>query len=92
MTDWICPACGGGFPDEEMLRGQRTDGSKDEACPWCAYSLNTRRDLDEYPSEGIRTGTRAKLDEGTNLSIAEILSLDEDELDEKLDDEDDEAR
>ncbi|WP_126665175.1 hypothetical protein [Haloterrigena salifodinae] len=27
MSDWICPACGGGFPDDRLVNGS--------ACPWC---------------------------------------------------------
>lgn len=37
MSEWICPACGGGFP---------TDAFKDDiACPWCEFMLGDAGDM-----------------------------------------------
>lgn len=79
MADWICPACGGGFPDEEMLRD--TDA---QACPWCAWSIHIYRERDERPDKMIQTGVRGEFDDGGEYpSVAEILSRDASDNDEE---------
>lgn len=30
MSDYVCPACNGGFPEAELV---------DDACPWCELEL-----------------------------------------------------
>jgi len=35
MSKWICPACGGGFPELK----------DDIACPWCELTLDEVADL-----------------------------------------------
>lgn len=39
MSEWTCPACGGGFPQEAMLDGT--------ACPWCEFMLGEAAELRE---------------------------------------------
>jgi uncharacterized Zn finger protein (UPF0148 family) len=35
MSEWTCPACGGGFPELQ----------DDLACPWCEFTLGEAADL-----------------------------------------------
>lgn len=39
MSDWICPSCGGGFPDaaDTIDKYGRPTGA---ACPWCGEEIN----------------------------------------------------
>mgnify|MGYP006303690691 CR=1 FL=1 len=37
MPDWVCPACGGGFPEP-------IDGM---ACPWCEFTLGEAAEMKE---------------------------------------------
>lgn len=40
MTEWSCPACGGGFPEPKSTTGDVDAGTRvDESCPWCGESL-----------------------------------------------------
>jgi hypothetical protein len=39
MSEWICPACGGGFPTDAL--------KQDTACPWCEFMLGEAADLRE---------------------------------------------
>jgi uncharacterized Zn finger protein (UPF0148 family) len=50
MSKWVCPACGGGFPELK-------DG---HACPWCELTLEEvaemRRQGHFDVTEGLRGG------------------------------------
>lgn len=52
MSEWTCPACGGGFPDDALL--------KDRACPWCEFTLGEAAQMREdgyfYVSEAFEGG------------------------------------
>jgi hypothetical protein len=37
MSEYICPACGGGFPELK----------DDTACPWCEFMLGEAADMRE---------------------------------------------
>jgi len=37
MSEWTCPACGGGFPELK----------NDIACPWCEFTLGEAAELRE---------------------------------------------
>jgi hypothetical protein len=42
MSEWTCPACGGGFPESALLQ--------DSACPWCEFMLGEAAEMREAGS------------------------------------------
>jgi len=36
MPNWLCPECGGGFPEPTVSYDTR---EPDECCPWCGEGL-----------------------------------------------------
>lgn len=45
MSDWTCPACNGGFPDNDRL-GE---------CPWCGQAIDGS--YESTPTIGNNSGT-----------------------------------
>jgi len=45
MSDWQCPACGGGFPAH----------AADGACPWCGESINDGDGAEQRHPPGVHT-------------------------------------
>lgn len=44
-VEWLCPDCGGGFPEPQTVTSEEPGmiGDTYEACPWCGEPIETTK-------------------------------------------------